>query len=70
MPLIIAEENQKEWLGTTDPVRIKELMVPYPAERLIAHPVSKLVSQQKVERNVPEVVAGAEYAEVAFDEFL
>jgi len=70
MPLIIPEANQMEWLSTTDEKRIKELMVPYPADRMLAHPVSKLVSQQKVERNVPELITGEEYAEVQFDEFL
>ncbi len=70
MPLIIPEANQTEWLTTTDEKRIKELMVPYPTDRMMAYPVSKLVSQQKLEKDIPEITQGEEYNEVVFDEFL
>jgi putative SOS response-associated peptidase YedK len=70
MPLIIPDETQKEWLNTTDPERIKQLMVPFPTERMLAHTISKHVSQTKLERNVPEVLQMEEYEELSMDEFL
>ncbi len=70
MPLIIPDDRQNEWLSATDPVSIQALMQPFPANRMIAHPISKLVSQLRVERNVPEVITGEQYAEVNFSEFL
>jgi putative SOS response-associated peptidase YedK len=70
MPLIIPEVNQWEWLTTKDEKRINELMIPYPAAGMIAHPVSKLVSQKNVLKDVPEISATAEYAEVTTNEFL
>lgn len=70
MPLIIPEEQQWEWLKTTDEKRIKELMVPFASEKMLAHPVSKLVSQQKVIRDCPEITEPVEYSEVQFNEFL
>lgn len=70
MPLIIPDDKQQQWLNATDTETINALMQPFPADRMIAYPVSKLVSQQKVERNVPEVVQPEEYSEVSVDEFL
>lgn len=70
MPLIIPEEYQWEWLTTTDEKRIKELMAPFQSDKMIAHPVSKLVSQQKVVKDCLEITEPAEYSEVVFNEFL
>lgn len=71
MPLIIPEENQWEWLTTTDEKRITELMVPFPSEKMLAHPVSKLVSQKVVSsaKDCPEVMEAVDYAEVNSNEF-
>lgn len=70
MPLIIPEVHQMDWLTATEEKSIKELMVPFSSEKMIAYPVSKLVSQQKVVKNCPEISVPQEYAEVQFNEFL
>lgn len=70
MPLIIGAENHNEWLNATEPEAIKKLMVPFPSERMKAHPISKNISQRGTEKNIPETLLAQEYEEVAMDEFM
>lgn len=70
MPLIISEKNQHRWLSATEPEDITSLMVPFPAERMMAYPISKNISQRGTEKNIPETLVAKEYEEVGFDEFL
>jgi putative SOS response-associated peptidase YedK len=44
MPVILHPEEETLWLGQTEPARLKELLRPFPAEKMEAYPVSKLVN--------------------------
>ncbi|HLP49323.1 MAG TPA: SOS response-associated peptidase [Chitinophagales bacterium] len=70
MPLIISETDHFAWLNTEFPDRIKQLMAPYPSKFMIAHPISKRITQRGVDKNCPEILQGEEYPQVEFSEFL
>jgi putative SOS response-associated peptidase YedK len=46
MPAILAPDYEERWLtgGSLDTGQIRELLVPYPAEKMAMHPVSPLVN--------------------------
>jgi putative SOS response-associated peptidase YedK len=50
MPVILSSESYELWLNeesrATD---LKELLVPYPADRMMSHPVSYEVNDPKVD---------------------
>jgi putative SOS response-associated peptidase YedK len=56
MPVIIPPEQYGRWLdpGLNEPGPLQELLHPYPAELMVAHPVSKAVN--KVSNDGPELV--------------
>jgi putative SOS response-associated peptidase YedK len=49
MPVILAPENWRAWLGESaaDPEELKSLLVPYPAEDKVIWPVDKRVGNVK-----------------------
>lgn len=56
MPVILPPDAYNSWLTPEDrqPAQLNELLVPYPAEEMIAIPVSKLVNRPEVD--TPELV--------------
>lgn len=70
MPLIIEEHHQAAWLQAESEKEIKELMVPYSSEKMIAHPISKLISSRKGDNNVPEVLDIADYEGIDTQAFM
>jgi len=62
MPVILPKESEREWI---DPDRqlekALELLVPVDDAELSAHTVSRLVSKQGVDRNVPDVIKPFDY---------
>ena len=70
MPLIISEENQHQWLNSTEVGDINKLMIPFPSERMMAYPISKNISQRNTPKNIPETHLAQQYEEVSMDEFL
>lgn len=56
MPVILKPEAWPLWLGEepADPPRLKALLVPYPAEDMIAWPVSARVGN--VKNNDPDLI--------------
>ncbi len=56
MPVILRPEDEDLWLdkAVTDPQAVVGLLQPYPAELMVAYPVSKLVN--KPENDLPELV--------------
>lgn len=70
MPLIIPDELQLEWLSTTDEEAIKKLMSPLEAEKMIAYPITKTITDRDADKEVPELVMAGDYTEVQSDEFL
>jgi putative SOS response-associated peptidase YedK len=49
MPVIRSQEAEALWLDpkTEDPAILKKLLIPYPAEEMVAHPVSPMVNSPK-----------------------
>jgi putative SOS response-associated peptidase YedK len=47
MPVILDEESEKTWLQETNPQILKELLKPFPAEKMEAYPISKLANSPK-----------------------
>lgn len=65
MPLIIKSEDEAAWVDPVLPVeQIKALITPFAAEDMQAITVSKLVSNVRAERNVPEVIESYDYSEL------
>ena len=44
MPVILDETSEKTWLGENDPAVLKELLKAYPADKMLAYPVSRAVN--------------------------
>lgn len=59
MPVILDEESEKTWLGESDPHVLKELLRPYPAEKMTAYPISKAVNIPANDN--PEILNPVEY---------
>ncbi len=56
MPVVIAQEDRKEWLETDNMEMIQQLLRPYPDGGLDAHPLSREVSRVKVNTSMPELL--------------
>jgi putative SOS response-associated peptidase YedK len=54
MPVILLEEHHESWSGEAG----KEILVPYPAERMKAWPISDRVNSSK--NNDAEIIAAVE----------
>jgi len=54
MPVILLPENEKMWLDDTSEATLKTLLKPYPANRMKAFAISKLVNSPK--NDSPEVI--------------
>ena len=44
MPVILHAEDEKTWLENHDPQELKKLLKPFPAEKMEAFPISKLIN--------------------------
>jgi putative SOS response-associated peptidase YedK len=47
MPVILAEEHHAKWLGALEDGDLKELLKPFPAERMQMWPLSSRVNSPK-----------------------
>lgn len=49
MPVILKEEDYRRWLDSLErqPSEVMDLLAPYPAERMLAEPVSRVVNDPK-----------------------
>jgi putative SOS response-associated peptidase YedK len=63
MPVILPEEHHDSWLSGEEG---KEILVPFPAERMKVWPISPRVNSTK--NNIPEVVTPMETESVALSE--
>ena len=59
MPVILHPADESKWLGDTAPDVLLEFLRPFPAEKMTAYPVSKLVNSPVNDR--PEILEPAEY---------
>lgn len=65
MPLILTKENEKYWLSQDlSPAQITQLIKPLDNNLLAAHTVSRLISSQKHNSNVPEAQKAYEFPEL------
>lgn len=51
MPVIVSPEHEEEWLADSQPDagQLREMLAPYPAEKMAIHPVSGLVNTPSVD---------------------
>jgi len=64
MPVILAKQEERTWLENIDQPTIASLLNPYEADKMQAHPISKLITARGTERNVPEITKPFEYKEL------
>ena len=70
MPVILHQADEKPWL-TLNLKReaIDSLLVPFEAGKMVAHPVSRLITAKGAKKNVPEVIKRAAYPELPAIEY-
>jgi putative SOS response-associated peptidase YedK len=67
MPFILPKGMEREWLNTNlKENEITDLMKPLPDGELIAHTISKLITNKNKNPNIPEVQLAFEYPELEF----
>jgi putative SOS response-associated peptidase YedK len=58
MPVILPRENEARWLDqSTDLDQVLAMLAPYPADRMVAYPISRLVNSPA--NNGPDLIAPA-----------
>lgn len=65
MPVILHRADEKPWLEvelTRD--AIDNLLVPFEASKMVAHPVSRLITTKGTMRNIPDVIKPTNYPEL------
>ncbi|MFX1509356.1 MAG: SOS response-associated peptidase [Promethearchaeota archaeon] len=70
MPVILHKADEKPWLQVKlSREAINSLLVPYEASKMVAHPVSRLITTKGAKKNVPEAIRPEEYPELPAIEF-
>lgn len=65
MPVILHQADKKPWLALKlDREAIDGLLVPYEAQRMEAHPVSRLITPKGIKTNVPDAIKPVDYQEL------
>lgn len=65
MPGILHQADEKPWLTLKlDRETIDDLLVPYEANRMEVHPVSRLITTKGVNTNVPDAIKPVDYPEL------
>jgi len=65
MPVILPKEIERRWIDDTlSDIEIKDFLKPYPDEEMKAHTISKLITSQTENRNVPKVIENYKYTEL------
>lgn len=66
MPVILQEHAEKKWLEpNTGEDELNEILKPYPDKDLLAHTISPLINNVRVNRNTAELVKPYEYPDQA-----
>jgi len=66
MPVILPPGSEREWIAPgLSKAEIQAMMKPLDQDLMDAHTVSRLISQPKAEKNVPEAIAPFDYKELA-----
>jgi len=61
MPVILDKSEERSWLEDLQEAEVNSLLDPYPATKMQAHPVSKLITAKGVKRNVPGIFKEFKY---------
>ncbi len=65
MPVILHKADETPWLTVDlDRDAIDSFLVPFEANKMAAHPVSRLITTKGTKKNVPEIVKPKEYPEL------
>jgi putative SOS response-associated peptidase YedK len=59
MPVILDREGEKQWLADRNPDELLKLFEPFPADKMTAYPISKLVNSPVNDK--PEILEPVEY---------
>lgn len=59
MPVILDRKNEHSWLGESTTEELQGFLKPFPADKMTAHPVSKLVNSPA--NDLPEILDPVEY---------
>lgn len=59
MPVILDPSDEKVWIGESSPESVISLLKPYPAEKMTAYPISRLVNSPS--NDGPEILEPVEY---------
>lgn len=67
MPMVLSSQTEYAWLheNLTEQQVLELARTPYPADQMHSHAVSKLITSRTAPNDVPEVMAPAEYPELA-----
>ncbi|MFW9830431.1 MAG: SOS response-associated peptidase [Candidatus Thorarchaeota archaeon] len=65
MPVILHQADEKAWIDLQlTREAIDHLLVPYKAAKMVAHPVSRLITTRGAKTNIPKAIELAEYPEL------
>ncbi|MFO7991200.1 MAG: SOS response-associated peptidase [Thermoplasmata archaeon] len=65
MPVILIEENEKRWLESdVSEEDAKDILVPYPEDKMEAYTISKIITDTNFQINSPEVLEPHDYPEL------
>ena len=64
MPAILAQKDERLWLGPLERPEIETMLRPYDDSKMEAHPVSRLITERRADSNVPAVLEKFEYREL------
>lgn len=65
MPVILPRDKQQKWIDNSlHREEIKDLLAPYPDEKMQAHTISRLITSKNKDRNIQEVIKPYSYPEL------
>jgi putative SOS response-associated peptidase YedK len=65
MPVILHRSDENPWLELElSRDAIDSLLVPYEANKMVAHPVSRLITTKGAKKNIPDAIKPIEYPEL------
>jgi putative SOS response-associated peptidase YedK len=65
MPVILHQSDENPWLTfELDQEAINDLLVPYEADQMTAHPVSRLITTRGAKTNIPDAIKPVDYPEL------
>jgi len=65
MPLILSPDDEMKWLDSTlNTDSVKELIKPFPENRMKAYTISRIANNARTNRDIPEIMNRVEYEEL------